>query len=80
MVFAFQIFNHVASCLSLFLFLLRDEREGTEREEDILIEKAIPASTKYKTKWATEVFKEWQSSRAVRDVTNTVNGVAKYKI
>ena len=29
-----------------------------ERKEDILIEKAIPALTKHKTKLATEVFKE----------------------
>ena len=75
-VFAFQIFNHVASRWSLFLF--RDERERTktfsrrrrERKEDILIEKSIPALTKYKTKLATEVFKEWQSSTALRDVTS----------
>ena len=48
--------------------LFRPER--TKREEDILIEKAIPGLTKYKTKLATEVFKDWQSSRALRDVTS----------
>ena len=36
----------------------------------ILIEKTIPALAKQKTKLATEVFKEWQSSRALRDVTS----------
>ena len=41
--------------------------ERTESEENILIEKAIPASTKYKTKWAIEIFREWQSNRAVRE-------------
>ena len=48
--------------------LFRPER--TKREEDILIEKAIPGLTKYKTKLATEVFKDWQSSRALRDITS----------
>ena len=55
----------------------------------ILIEKTIPALAKQKTKLATEVFKEWQSSnRAVRDVLDVIymlyllaiNRVAKYKI
>ena len=36
----------------------------------ILIEKTIPALAKQKTKLATEVFKQWQSSTALRDVTS----------
>ena len=32
-------------------------------EEDEAINNAVPASTRYKMKWAVEVFKEWQSSR-----------------
>ena len=34
--------------------------ERTESEENILIEKAI-------RKWAIEIFREWQSNRAVRE-------------
>ena len=29
-------------------------------EEDETIQNAIPPSTRYKTKWAVEVFREWQ--------------------
>ena len=29
-------------------------------EEEALVEKAVPSSTKYKTKWALSVFGEWQ--------------------
>ena len=32
-------------------------------EEDKAIENAIPASTGYKTKWAVDVLREWQTSR-----------------
>lgn len=32
-------------------------------EEDEAIQNAIPPSTRYKTKWAVEVFREWQTAR-----------------
>ena len=34
--------------------------------EDEAIKNAIPPSTRYKTKWAAEVFREWQTSRGQR--------------
>ena len=46
----------------------------TETEENRFIEDATPASTRYKTKWATEVFKEWQGNKAVHDVTDGQSG------
>ena len=37
-----------------------------EEEEVILVHKAVPLSTKYKSKWATSIFYEWQSGRTVQ--------------
>ena len=38
----------------------------TAEEEQIVVYKAIPASTKYKNKWATSIFNEWQITRTVQ--------------
>ena len=32
-------------------------------EKDEAIQNAIPPSTRYKMKWAVEVFREWQTAR-----------------
>ena len=34
-----------------------------EEEEVILVHKAVPLSTKYKNKWATSIFYEWQTGQ-----------------
>lgn len=35
-------------------------------EEQELVEKAVPSSTKYKNKWALSVFGEWQFARTIK--------------
>ena len=42
-------------------------------EEDEAIENAIPPLTRYKTKWAVEVFREWQTAR--RQASNEGDGL-----
>ena len=35
-------------------------------EEEELVEKSVPSSTKYKNKWALSVFGEWQFARTIK--------------
>ena len=35
-------------------------------EEEELVEKAVPSSTKYKNKWALSIFGEWQFARTIK--------------
>ena len=35
-------------------------------EEEELVEKTVPSSTKYKNKWALSVFGEWQFARTIK--------------
>ena len=35
-------------------------------EEEELVEKAVPSSTKHKNKWALSVFGEWQFARTIK--------------
>ena len=35
-------------------------------EEEELVEKAVPSSTKHKNKWAMSVFGEWQFARTIK--------------
>ena len=35
-------------------------------EEEEIVEKAVPSSTKYKNKWALSVFGEWQFARTIK--------------
>ncbi len=43
----------------------------TLTEETEAIRAAIPSSTRYKNKWAVEVFKEWQYYRATKGQTSS---------
>ena len=43
---------------------LREPKTFCEEEE--LVEKAVPSSTKYKNKWALSVFGEWQFTRTIK--------------
>ena len=43
---------------------LREPKTFCEEEE--LVEKAVPSSTKYKNKWALSVFGEWQFARTIK--------------
>ena len=45
-------------------FRLREPKTVVEEED--LVDKAIPSSTKYKNKWAVTIFNEWQTARKVR--------------
>ena len=38
----------------------------TSSQENILVKDAVPASTKYKNKWAVSIFAEWQRLRQVK--------------
>ena len=46
-------------------------------EEEDLVEKAIPTSTKYKNKWAVTIFNEWQTVRKVQVPVLDCGGVFK---
>ena len=46
-------------------------------EEEDLVEKAIPTSTKYKNKWAVTIFNEWQTARKVQVPVLDCGGVFK---
>ena len=46
-------------------------------EEEDLVEKAIPASTKYKNEWAVTIFNEWQTARKVQVPVLDFGGVFK---
>ena len=35
-------------------------------QENVLVNNAVPASTKYKNKWAVTIFAEWQRLREVK--------------
>ena len=38
----------------------------TSFQENVLVNDAVPASTKYKNKWAVSIFAEWQRLREVQ--------------
>ena len=38
----------------------------TSSQENVLVNDAVPASTKYKNKWAVNIFAEWQRLREVK--------------
>ena len=38
----------------------------TSFQENVLVNEAVPASTKYKNKWAVSIFAEWQRLREVK--------------
>ena len=44
----------------------RFRKPKTFCEEEELVEKAVPSSTKYKNKWALSVFGEWQFARTIK--------------
>ena len=46
-------------------------------EEEDLVEKAIPTSTKYKNKWAVTIFNEWQTARKVQVPVLDCGGIFK---
>ena len=49
----------------------------TAEEEQIVVYKAISASTKYKNKWATSIFSEWQTTRTVQVAVPDSGGMFK---
>ena len=49
----------------------------TAEEEQIVVYKAIPASTKYKNNWATSIFNEWQTTRTVQVGVQDSGGMFK---
>ena len=46
-------------------------------EEEELVEKAVPSSTKYKNKWALSVFGEWQFARTIKVAVLDPGGLFK---
>ena len=45
---------------------VRFREPKTFYEEEELVEKAVPSSTKYKNKWTLSVFGEWQFARTIK--------------
>ena len=84
-------FSNVVTCiilLSLLCFAIwyetmceveasRFREAKTVIEEEDLVEKAIPTSTKYKNKWAVTIFNEWQTARKVQVPVLDCGGVFK---
>ena len=46
-------------------------------EEEELVEKTVPSSTKYKNKWALSVFGEWQFARTIKVPVLDPGGIFK---
>ena len=45
----------------------RDFRQPkTRQEEEDCLAKSVPQSTRYHTKWAVKIFREWQNSRNIK--------------
>ena len=49
----------------------------TVEEESGLVSEARPRSTKYKDKWAVEIFREWQRRRKVKFPNSKVGSIFK---
>ena len=49
----------------------------TVEEESALVSEARPSSTKYKDKWALEIFREWQRTRTLKFPDLEVGSVFK---
>ena len=49
----------------------------TVEEECTLVREARPSSTKYKAKWAVEIFREWQMTRTLKFPDLEVGSVFK---
>ena len=49
----------------------------TVEEESGLVSEARPRSTKYKDKWAVEIFREWQRRRNVKFPNSKVGSIFK---
>ena len=46
----------------------------SEEEEKAHLENAVPPSTRYNTKWACKIFREWQYGRPNKDATLEATG------
>ena len=46
-------------------------------QENVLVNDAVPASTKYKNKWAVSIFAEWQRLREVKVLVLDCGGLFK---
>ena len=64
--------SHVSSVL-LHLMVMAEKKKGrpsrfrlpkSAPEEHVLADEAVPPSTKYKNKWASKIFRDWQQQRA----------------
>lgn len=54
---------------------------NSSSQENDLVNNAIPVSTKYKSKWAVNVFAEWQKLREVQVMVLDCSGLFKdYKL
>ena len=56
---------------------VRFREPKTFYEEEELVEKAVPSSTKYKNKWALSVVGEWQFARTIKVPVLDPGGVFK---
>ena len=55
--------------------LVRFREPKTLYEEENLVEKAVPSSTKYKNKWSVSIFSEWQLSRTIKVPRTPFQGI-----
>ena len=46
-------------------------------EEQVLADEAVPSSTKYKNKWASKIFREWQQQREMKVLILEPGGLFK---
>ena len=57
-------FEHIL----LVLLMSRFGSARSAEEEQTLLERAMPPSTRYATKWALKIFDSWRAARKVKEV------------
>ena len=55
--------------------MARFRRARSAEEEQSLLERAIPTSTRYATKWALKIFNEWRAGRQIKEVNSAEAGL-----
>ena len=65
------------SSFSSAMALSRFRQAKSADEEANLLESAVPKSTRYKDKWAYEIFKQWQKERLIKVPNFEVSGLCK---
>jgi hypothetical protein len=65
-----EAFSSACSDVAVVLLGMSSKRDfrqpKTRQEEEDCLAKSVPQSTRYHTKWAVKIFREWQNSRNIK--------------